>query len=174
VGYITPSVGMMTMDNPWVTAIWQPFPLWMFIAQHAYLIARSGHSQSGYQTVQTTYIILFLLSAIPHIYLLGPTIVAADHARFKALFVPSLAAPDASSTVQAAVLDFIQWDVVFVSLSTFLASLWTAKSITQFVAMIVWFVVAGAVFGLGSALVGVFAWRERLLNAGVDEDARAK
>jgi hypothetical protein len=113
--------------------------------------------------------ILFFLSAIPHIYFLGPTVVAGDHARLNALFVPSFAAPDASSTVQAGVLDFIQWDVIIVLLSTFLASLWTAKTITQFAVMVSWFAVAGVLLGPGSALVGVFAWREGMLKANADE-----
>jgi hypothetical protein len=165
---------MLTVDNPWITAIWQPFPLWMFTTQQTYLFLRSRDSRSGYRTIQFTYIILFLLSALPHIYLLGPTIVAGDHARLKALFVPSLAVPDVSSTVQVGVLDFIQWDIVLTSFSTFLALLWTVKSITQFIVMTVWLVVAGVVFGPGSAFVGVFAWREGVLNTGADEDGTMK
>jgi len=92
----------------------------------------------------------------------------------KALFVPSLAVPDVSSTVQVGVLDFIQWDIVLMSFSTFLALLWTVKSITQFIVMTVWLVVAGVVFGPGSAFVGVFAWREGVLNTGADEDGTMK
>jgi hypothetical protein len=168
------SVGMLTMNSPWFTAIWQVFPLWMFIAQHAYLWIRPRHPQSGYRTIQGTYIFLFFLSAMPHIYLLGPAIVAGDHAKLRALFVPSLAAPDISSTTSAGVLEFIQWDFILAAFSAFLVSFWIAKSILQFAAMTVWFVVAGVLFGMGSALVGVFAWREGVLNTGVDEEGVAK
>lgn len=168
------SVGMLTMNSPWFTAIWQVFPLWMFIAQHAYLWIRPRHPQSGYRTIQGTYIFLFFLSAMPHIYLLGPAIVAGDHAKLRALFVPTLAAPDISSTTSAGVLEFIQWDFILAAFSAFLVSFWIAKSILQFAAMTVWFVVAGVLFGIGSALVGVFAWREGVLNTDVDEEGAAK
>jgi len=92
-------------------------------------------------------------------------IVAGGHARINALFVPSLAAPNPSSTIQAGVLDFIQWDVIIASLSTFLAALWTTESFTQIAVMIPWFAIVGVVLGPGSALVGVFAWREAQLSA---------
>jgi len=173
VGYIVPSVGMLVMDNPYVTALWQPFPLWMFAAQYVHLAFRpsSRYPESGYRTIQATYIFLFLFSAIPHIYFVGTIIIAGDYARLGALFVPSLAAPDTSSTIQAAVLDFIQWDIIFALVSMILASLWTAKTITQFLWMSVWFGVAGVVFGPGAAVAGVFSWREGVLNAGIEDGA---
>lgn len=164
---------MLVMNNPYVTAIWQPFPLWMFAAQYLHLAFRpsSRYPQSGYRTVQATYIILFLFSAIPHIYFVGPIIMAGDFSKLGALFVPSLAVPDTSSTVQAGVLDMIQWDLIFTLAPTILASLWTAKSMTQFLWIIVWFGVASLAFGPGAAVVGVFAWREGVLNAGVGGEA---
>jgi len=110
---------------------------------------------------------------MPHLYLVGPAIVAGDHAKLKALFVPSLAAPDISSTTPAGVLEFIQWDFILAAFSAFLVSFWIAKSILQFAVMTVWFVVAGVLFGIGSALVGVFAWREGVLNTCVDEEGAA-
>jgi hypothetical protein len=39
-----------------------------------------------------------------------------DHAKLKALFVPSLVAPDISSKTPAGVLDFMQWDFIFAAL----------------------------------------------------------
>jgi hypothetical protein len=144
----------------------------MFIAQRTYLSIRSRNLQSGYQTIQGTYIFLFFLSAMPHIYLLGPSIVGGDHAKLKALFVPSLTAPDISSTTPAGVLEFLQWDFILAALSAFLASFWIAKSIMQFAVMTVWFLTASVLFGIGSALVGVFAWREGVLNTDVNEEGR--
>jgi hypothetical protein len=105
---------------------------------------------------------------------MGPAIATGDYVKFNALFVPSVAAPDTSSTVQAAVLDFIRWDLAFVTLSTFMACVWVAKTITQVAVIIVWLMVASVVFGLGSAVVGVFAWRERVLNTVEDEDGTRK
>lgn len=95
------SVGMLTMDSPRATAVWQVFPLWMFIAQHAL----SVNSFSPWIPNHSSNV---------HIYSLGPTIV--DHAKLKALFVPSLVAPDISSKTPAGVLDFMQWDFIFAAL----------------------------------------------------------
>lgn len=167
---------MLVLDNPYATAIWQPFPLWMFIAQHVYSTIRrpSQNAQSGYLTVQATHLILFLLSAIPHIIYVGPIVAAGDSARLKALFVPSLAVPHENLSLQIGVLDFIQWDIIFVSVSTLLACLWTARSVTQFIVMIGWFAVAGVLFGPGAGLIGVFAWREAALNASLEDRNKLK
>jgi hypothetical protein len=40
---------------------------------------------------------------------------------------------------------------------------------SQFFRMMVWFGLAGVTFGPGGAIVGVFAWREVMLNAGTEE-----
>ena len=168
--YTHSSIAMLVMDNPYYTAFWQPFPLWMLIAQLVHLFVRpsSRHPQSGYRTIHATYISLFLFSAIPHVYFMVPIIIAGDYARFQSLYLPSLAVPDVSSTVQVVVLDVIQWDLIFFSASTILASLWTAKSATQFFGIIIWSGVASIAFGPGAAIAGAFAWREKMLNAGVE------
>lgn len=160
------SIAMLVMENPNITAIWPGFPLWMLIAQHAHLLFRpsSRYPESGYRTVQATYIFLFLFSAIPHIYFTSTTIIAGDYARFQSLYVPSLAVPDASLSVSAAMLDVMQWDLIFVFASAILASLWTAKSTTHFFRMVLWFGAAGLAFGPGAAIAGAFAWREGVLN----------
>lgn len=161
---------MLVMDNPYYTAFWPPFPLWMSIAQLSHLFFRpsSRYPESGYRTIQATYNLLFLFSAIPHIYFVGIVIIAGDYSRFKRLYLPSLAVPDVSSAVQAVVLDVIQWDLIFVFGSTILASLWTTKSFKQFFGMIVWYVVAGVAFGPGAAIAGAFVWREKMLNASIE------
>lgn len=171
--YFHRSTAMLMMDNPYYTAFWPSYPLCMLIAQLAHLFFRpsSRYPQSGYRTIQATYILLFLSSAVPHIYFMGTIVAAGDYARFKTLYVPSLAVPDVSSTIQVVMLDMIQWDLIFVFASTILASLWTAKSMSQFFGMIVWFGVASVAFGPGAAIAGVFSWREGMLNAGTEGSA---
>lgn len=161
---------MLVLDNPYAAAFWQPFPLWMFIIERAYLAIRpSTRQNSGYRTIQAMHATLFLIAAVAHFYFMGPIMLAGDHARTRALFIPSLNATPKSAPAEVGVLHFIQWDVIFVSLSTLLASLWTAKSVGQFFGMLIWFVVGGGILGPGATLVVISAWRERRLNGGASK-----
>lgn len=161
------SLGMLTLDNAYATAIWQPFPLWMFIAQHAYLTIRPRRPRgltSGYQMIQATYVGVFIFSGVAHLYFAGPIFAAGDFAAYFATLTSELTI-NTSSTVQAAALGLIQWDIILVQLSTLCACLWTAHSSLQFIGIIAWLAVGGIVVGPAAALVVIFAVRERRLNA---------
>ncbi|KZP29827.1 hypothetical protein FIBSPDRAFT_946343 [Athelia psychrophila] len=154
---------MLLMDNPYATAFWQPFPIWIFIAQHGYLAIRPRSARSGYKTTQAAYIAGFLTGAISHMYYAAPTLLAGDFVGYHAALLPDLAI-DASSTVQAAALGLLQWDILFVDLSTLCACLWTAEDLAEFVGIIAWLAVGSIVVGPGAAVVAIFAFRERKLN----------
>ncbi|KAI9452328.1 hypothetical protein F5148DRAFT_514356, partial [Russula earlei] len=69
VGFAVPSALMSILHDPVVTALWQFFPAWMWLAQTGHLFFRpsSRYHTSGYWTVQTTFIFTFIASAISHI-----------------------------------------------------------------------------------------------------------
>lgn len=156
---------MLTLDNVYATAFWQPFPLWMYVAHKLYIAVRPSTSASGYVTTQFTYGLVFLISTALHVYYMGPIILAQDHAAYNAQFVPSWQGLPITTKLPASVLDFIQWDIVFVSVSTFLASLWTVESFLGALGVVAWFVVSSVAFGPGAALAGVYMYREGALNS---------
>jgi len=163
-GYIAPTVGLLVFADQYVTAFWQGFPLWMYIAHLLYLFIRPASRASGATTVALTYVALFLLSAIPHLYLVMPLFFSPE--TFKSLFVPSFTSLDPiSSTLQEGVLDFIQWDGAMIVLSAFIVTLWLAeRSIKGIVGLLAWWVISSVLFGPGASIVGVFWWREGLFN----------
>jgi hypothetical protein len=64
-GFVLPSVLMLILQDPVVTAAWQFFPAWMWALQATHLFIRpsSRHHTSGYWTVQATFIFTFITSA---------------------------------------------------------------------------------------------------------------
>lgn len=155
---------MLVLGNPYVTAFWQLFPLWMFFIERVYLTIRPSSQDSGYRTVQTMHATLFLITATAHFYSLGPIILAGDHARIRAFFLPSLSPTPVSAPVPVRALHLVQWDMVFVWLSTLFASLWTAKSVSHFFRILLWIAVGAGVLGPGATFAIISAWRERHLN----------
>lgn len=171
-GYAAPTVSMLFFTSPHITAFWQAFPLWMFLSQRFYLtLLRPASSASGASTIKFIYTLLFLSSALPHIYLITPLLVSSSGLKsLELLFVPSVALLDpASTSIEQGVLDFIQWDGAFIFLSAFVSTLWVAgSSVRGLVGLIVWLLVSAVVVGPGASLVGVFWWREGLLNKAQD------
>lgn len=166
VGCIIPTACMLILQDPYVTAIWQAFPLWMSLAQFIHILFRPSHRypESGYRTVQATYLIVFMLSSSSHIATIWPRI--DDHAALKQLFVPSLSAPNPQAfTLEMGALDFLQWDATMSYASTILATFWFARNAKEFLVLIAWYTAAVGAFGPGAAIAGVFLWREALLNA---------
>lgn len=158
---------MLLMNNPYATAFWQPFPIWISIAQHGYLAIRPRTVRSGYKTTQAAYTAAFLTGAISHMYYAAPTLLVGDFAGYHAAHLPDLAIDASSSTVQTASLGLIQWDILFVGLSTLCGCLWTAKHLAEFAGIIAWLVVGSIFVGPGAAVVAIFALRERKLNTPV-------
>lgn len=167
-GYIIPTLAMLYTSNYYVTAFWQPFPLWIFLVDKIHLFFRpaSTYSSNGYKTVQALYGIIFVGSAVMHLSYVTP--IMFDNKLMAHLFIPGLAVPNPkTTTLQAGVLDFIQWDYVFASITALLGCLWTAQSFTQAFGMLLWFIASSATIGPGSALAGVLAWREKKINSTV-------
>jgi len=168
-GYALPTALMLVLQDPVVTAAWQFFPAWMWVAQAAHLFIRpsSRYNTSGYWTVQATFIFTFIASAISHIAAIW---AIKDLALFRDLYIPPIVVPDpATINLQLATHVFLQWDAVFAMGSSLLGSLWFARDAKQVVLITLWNVIATAIVGAGAALSGVLIWREWALN-GVPEE----
>jgi len=162
-GAVIPSVAMLTMDDPKVTAIWQAYPVYVSIAQTAHLLVRpaSKHAQSGFRTIQALYIALFILSSSIHIHNVWP--ILSDFDAIKSLLLPSLTPLPASHPMNQHLLQFLKWDVLLAYIATSLAMLWFARNLKQVLAIVLWYSVAIPIFGFGAAVMGVAIWRDGVL-----------
>jgi hypothetical protein len=176
-GYALPTALMLILQNPVVTAAWNFFPAWMWMAQTTYLFIRPSsrsryNTPSGYWTVQATFIFTFITSAISHIAVIR---AAKDLTLLRDLYVPPIVPPDAATTnLQLAVHVTLQWDNVFALGSSLLGTLWFARNAKQTVLIALWNVIATVVVGPGAAVSGVLLWREWALNGAREEASKKK
>jgi hypothetical protein len=165
-GYFLPTFAMTYMATPGSIAFWQVFPVLMslFGNLHRLLRPRSLHSGSGHRTVQATYVLMFITSSIFH--LLALKNYNFDPQTIRTHLIPSLEIPDAKKghTALTSIIHFLQWDAAFIFGSTFVATLWFARSIGQGVLLVIWIVISTALLGPGAAVSGIFLWREGKLN----------
>lgn len=165
-GYIIPSLQMLFIRDPRITAFWQPFPLWQFLLEAAYLVLRptSKHPKNGHLTIQVMYAIVFFGTSILHVIYVLP--VSFDGERMKQLFIPGLVVPDPKTiTLEKGVLDLIQWDFIFASLAALFGCLWASESFSQAGVTLAWFIGGSLTVGPGATMAGIFAWREAKINA---------
>jgi hypothetical protein len=173
-GYALPTALMLILQDPVVTAAWQIFPVWMWVARAVHLFIRpsSRYNTSGYWTVQATFIFTFIASAISHIAAIW---AVKDLALLRDLYVPPTVTPDPATTnLQLATHVFLQWDAVFTLGSSLLGTLWFARNAKQTVLIALWNVIASVVVGPGAALSGVLLWREWALNGAREEVSKKK
>src|ERR1700761_5615649 len=117
-GYILPTAVMFSTANPYVIAVWQLFPLWIWLIQFIWLAIRpfilGPASPSGYKVVQAIYVLNFLASAISHL-----TIVLSNlyhPAVLGDFFFPPISAsrPSANALLAVGATQFLQWDGLIV------------------------------------------------------------
>jgi hypothetical protein len=172
VGFIAPTLAMFIAADQYAIAFWQAFPIWMYIVQLLYLSIRPASPTSGASTVNITFLGLFVLSALPHFYLITLILFSPNaSAVFKSLFLPSLASLDPdSTTIDQGIMDLIKWDYVIMLVSTFAATIWVVdRNAKGIVGLVAWWVVSILLFGAGASIVGVFWWREGRLNEAGNE-----
>jgi hypothetical protein len=172
-GYAVPSVTMLIAFEPNATALWQGFPLLMRVSQLLYHCIRPPSRASAPSTVNAIYIALFLFSALPHLIFTALIFLSPNPSSvLKSLFIPSVALlnPD-STTIDQGVVNFIKWDYVMILFGAFVVTVWVAgRSVKGIVGLTAWWVVSVPLFGAGASVVGVFWWRERLLNEARKEE----
>ncbi|KAG0706336.1 hypothetical protein DFH29DRAFT_995977 [Suillus ampliporus] len=166
VGYAIPTVCMVVLQNPVMTAIWQIFPLFMKAAQWAHCKIRppSRHAGSGYGTVQAMYMLVFIASAYSHVAYVWPLL--NNPALFQKIMIPPIASLDSTTiSIPEGAAALLQWDMIFGGGSTILVTLWFAGSLTDLMLLILWHVWATFAVGPGAAIAGAMMWREATINA---------
>jgi hypothetical protein len=165
IGAIIPTVAMLILEDPYVTAIWQPYPIYVTIAQYIHLAIRppSTHPESGYLTIRALYMGAFIICSSVHFSTLWPMI--DDLSMLKTIFLPSLTAPDPSTSMGFRVHNVLKWDITFGFVSSVLATLWFAESGAQFFALAAWAVIGTPLVGPGAVVMGAALWRESHLQA---------
>ncbi|KAF8163120.1 hypothetical protein B0H34DRAFT_764399 [Crassisporium funariophilum] len=164
VGAVIPSVAMLIMADPYVTALWQPYPVYVSVASYLHLQFRppSKHSQSGFGTIQALFIGCFVISTSVHLSTIWPLAEKVD--ALKALVLPSVSVLPPLTDLSVQIFDFLKWDHAFGFLSTAFGTLWLANNVKQLLAIIVWYAAAIPLIGFGAAVTGVAIWRYDMLD----------
>ncbi|KAF8969873.1 hypothetical protein BDZ97DRAFT_168294 [Flammula alnicola] len=161
VGSVIPSVAMLTMNDFYLTAIWQFYPAFVAVAQLGHLQFNIS-SKSGYGIMQALYLGCFMISSSVHIATVWPII--NDFTAVRALLIPMRFPLPPSTDISFHLLDFLKWDIAFAYSSTALAMLWFANSTRQVFKILLWYVVAIPLFGFGAAVMGVAIWRDGIMG----------
>ncbi|KAI0256502.1 hypothetical protein BJV78DRAFT_1164867 [Lactifluus subvellereus] len=141
IGFAVPSALLLTMQDPTVTALWQFFPGWMWLAEAGHLFFRPLRNTTRQVTGRNNLALL------------------------KDLYVPPILPPDpATINLQLASHVFLQWDAIFTLGSSLLGTLWFASDTKEVALIALWNVFATVVVGPGAAVSGVLLWREWRLN----------
>lgn len=158
IGALIPSLCMLIMQDPTVTAIWQFYPVYVAVATCLHLfIRRPNSAYSGFTVLQRLYLALFLVATSLHFAVLWPRL--SDFEDIKALLLPSLT-PLTNASVPLQVHDFLKWDYTFGMLSMGVAQLWFVSDLIEIPFILFWYAVAIPFFGLGAAVIAVNLWRE--------------
>ncbi|KAH7102321.1 hypothetical protein BKA62DRAFT_700042 [Auriculariales sp. MPI-PUGE-AT-0066] len=163
VGLLAPTVAMLVYNSPKVTAFWQPAPAFSAVLQQLYLLFRrpSQNGQSGYVTIRTFYLGLFLLSATVY----GTILIKRfpDVNGILSFFLPPLM-PSGKVKMSVQTLNFLQLDVLLAQTSCIFASFWFADSSAEVLGMLAWHLFAVPLAGPSASFIGVLIWREDKLN----------
>ncbi|KAK7043801.1 hypothetical protein VNI00_008413 [Paramarasmius palmivorus] len=174
IGFGIPTVAMVTMTDPSVTALWQFVPVIASALASVHLLFRSRvkHSQSGWTDIRNMYIVMFILGAITHLVMVVPKVKGAGVEGLKNFFIP--APTDSSTGMEQLVLNLLQYDMLFGMGSSLLATFWFAHNTQQFRAIQMWIIAALPILGPGATFAAIALWRESRLHPTVTETEKAK
>ncbi|KAH8829609.1 hypothetical protein DL96DRAFT_1814801 [Flagelloscypha sp. PMI_526] len=164
IGLAIPTVAMLTMKDPIITAIWQPCPLWFYIAQQAHLRlfhTRASYPQSGYHIMKWLYIGLFITASSFHVAVVAKRWNDLD--ALKTFFIPPVT-PDRQALMSVQSTNVLQWDLAIALSSCILASFWFTSNLAEFAKLFIWYLVAVPLAGPCASVIGVLLWRESKLN----------
>jgi len=148
------------LANPYMTVLWQPFPLVMGLAQY---ISRNLFSSmamstaSGHGTIIAAYALTFLASAPFHLALVLPNLSIANIVEWASSLEPVSAETGSLEEIMTLIL---KWDLPIGSSALLLTSLWFAKSFRQFFALAIAVIGGTAIVGPAATLSGILIWRE--------------
>jgi len=188
-GYLPCVLGMFVIGGWTEVATFQFFPIfvWALRAGYQFVFEESDQAaksksaevddNEGYLHTQLVYFILSAASAGVHVYYVVRPAVASNEPLeyFRQFFVPWLATPGPEhADIQNAVFHLFQWDLIVIMGSAFLAGVWDLSWSDIEVAAF-WFVQGTVMLGPGTALAGVWAYRELLMkNSRVKATRRAE
>lgn len=153
-----PSVCMLAMQDPTVTAIWQFYPIYVSVGTLLHLaVRRPNYAQPGISALQLFYLAAFVLATSAHFAAIWPRL--NDLEAIKALLVPSRE-PLTGASASALVLDFLKWDFAFGLLSMGIAQLWFVPDLIEIPFILFWYIIAVPFCGPGAAVIAVNIWRE--------------
>ncbi|KAJ3778581.1 hypothetical protein FB446DRAFT_440594 [Lentinula raphanica] len=164
IGLVVLTGCMMTLQDPYITAIWQVFPIVASVATLAHLLVRpsSGYRDgSGFGIIRGFYIAAFILTSSMHISF----IASKDTQELKAFMLPSLHVLPPSTSLELQSLNLLQWDAVFGLLSALVGTLWFGKNAKEVFALIAWNLFASPLVGPGAAFAASALWRESWLHS---------
>jgi len=156
-GSLVPFFAMVYFDSIYATAFWQPFPLWLSMAEQIYLYfvrkpTSAAHANNSYQIIQTLNFLVLVSSSIVHLTIATSVwgirgIKEGDH-----------------GLLRKGVAEFLTTDITFGFGVSLLATLWLGKDLKEIILLAIWSVVGGVMLGPGAALAGTAMWREHKLR----------
>ncbi|KAF8972479.1 hypothetical protein BDZ97DRAFT_1781212 [Flammula alnicola] len=178
-GAILPSAAMVTVNEPFTTWTWQFYPVYVALARTAYLqyirpmevaggFDREGSGNAPKYTMaysrtilRAVYLGCFALSFFTHMHMVWPLLLKQDFGTLAELVLPTVAQPNGTHpSLQAH--NFLKWDYALGYSCLLLGMLWSARSMRQVGAMLLWYALAVPVLGMGGAVMVILGWRDVL------------
>ena len=166
-GLVVPSVATVLQNDPFMTWVWQFFPVFVALARVVYVSLRPDSENRTKETVKPLrqnairafYIACFLTASITHIYFVRPLLQRSDwKMQLVDFLIPLRPSPGAHPSRHAH--NFLKWDHALGYGSILVGLLWSAENFGQVVKILLWYAVAIPAFGAGGAVMGVLAWRD--------------
>ncbi|KAJ4464648.1 hypothetical protein C8J55DRAFT_566747 [Lentinula edodes] len=161
---------MIILQDPYITAIWQVFPIVLSVATSLHLLVRpaSLYPESGFSVIRGFYILSFILISSMHITL----ITSRGIEELKVLMLPSITVLPSSTSIELQALNLLQWDAVFGLLSALLATLWFGRNTKETIVLLAWNLLASPLVGPGAAFAASALWRESWLHEELISDKK--
>ncbi|KAF8920556.1 hypothetical protein CPB85DRAFT_1248116 [Mucidula mucida] len=156
-GWVVPSLLLITQEQPIVTLLFQPAPIYAFASQIVYsffIAPQSSKSALGTGVAQVAYVAWFMIAAGIHVNMALSHFT--DCEGFSRFFIPTMVLTDAPR----AILNIFQWDFIFAVGASVVGTLWFAHGVTEVVGLLIWYPFASVIVGPGAAFSAVALWRE--------------
>ncbi|KAF8637127.1 hypothetical protein AX17_003031 [Amanita inopinata Kibby_2008] len=182
IGGIIPSFGLIVLNDPHVSAIWQFFPFLVSVFKYLHLAIRSPRSSKktndtndALDVVCLLYLLTAIIASSVHVSTVWPRLILQlsgklERESLAALFIPARLYGSAWPTPSGLVLEFLQWDALFACAASVLATFWLAmdgyaegggwKTASR---VACWHALAIPLVGPGASIAGVAIWRETRL-----------
>jgi hypothetical protein len=164
IGYIIPSIGMLVLNDPHVTAIWQFFPIIVSMFKHVHLAVKRPREEGvgkAHSAVRMLYLITGIVASSINVALVWPKLASLDLDSLKLLLVPAGLYGYTWATMAGETMELLQWDLMFASIATIFWTFWLVAGGWRRGAWVAaWYAVAVPLVGPGAAVAGVAMWRE--------------